>query len=205
LDAPRVILSAVSGCRAMLVGCGLGQSDAAINLVRQVVLQPETELPSLVLDADALNILARAPDWWRDLKAEAVLTPHPGEMARLVGVAVGDIQKDRIGAAVKAASCWGQTVVLKGAYTVIASLEGAVRICPFANPGLATAGTGDVLAGAIAGLMAQGLNGFDAACLGVFLHALSGEMAREEMGDAGMLAGDLLPLLPKAIKRLKGA
>ncbi len=203
-EASRVIFSALPGYRAMLIGSGLGHSDAAINLVRRVVLQPETALPGLVLDADALNALAKTPAWWQKLEAQAVLTPHPGEMARLTGVTVEDVQKDRTGAAASAASLWGQTVVLKGAYTVITSPEGGVRICPFANPGLATAGTGDVLAGAIAGLMAQGLSSFDAACLGVFLHALAGEMAREEMGDAGILAGDLPPLLPKAIKRLKG-
>jgi len=98
---------------------------------------------------------------------------------------------------------WGKTVVLKGACTVVASLAGGVKICPSANPGLASAGTGDVLAGVIAGLLAQGLDSFDAAALGVCLHARAGEAVRAELGDAGILAGDLLPVLPKVIKGLK--
>jgi NAD(P)H-hydrate epimerase len=98
---------------------------------------------------------------------------------------------------------WQKPVVLKGAYTVVAEPDGRARISPFANPGLASAGTGDVLAGAIAGLLAQGLSYFDAAALGVYLHGKAGEMVRARLGDAGMLASDLLPELPLAIKQLK--
>jgi NAD(P)H-hydrate epimerase len=101
------------------------------------------------------------------------------------------------------ATKWNKTVILKGAYSVIAASDGSSRICPIANAGLATAGTGDVLAGVVAGLMAQGLNTFDAASLGVWLHACAGEVVKVELGDTGMIASDLLPVLPKKIKELK--
>jgi ADP-dependent NAD(P)H-hydrate dehydratase / NAD(P)H-hydrate epimerase len=138
------------------------------------------------------------------LHAPAVLTPHPGEMSRLTGLTVAEIQANRLGIAQKMAAEWQKVVVLKGAYTVIAAPDGRAKLNPSANAGLASAGTGDVLSGAIAGLLAQGLSPFDAACCGVYLHSEAGEMVREELGDAGMVAGDLLPVLPKVIKKLKG-
>ncbi|MBW2561518.1 MAG: NAD(P)H-hydrate dehydratase, partial [Deltaproteobacteria bacterium] len=147
--------------------------------------------------------LARIPNWWQDLRRDAVLTPHPGEMARLCDTTVEEIQADREGFTVRKAVEWQKTIVLKGAFTVIASPEGCCRISPFANPGLATAGTGDVLSGVIAGLLAQKLSLFDAASLGVYLHGMTAERVRDTMGDSGMLAGDILPELPRAIKILK--
>ncbi len=115
-----------------------------------------------------------------------------------------EIQSDRLGVAKKYAGEWGATVVLKGANTVVAAPDGRARLSPFANPGLASGGTGDVLAGAIVGLLAQGADAYDAASLGVYLHGLAGERVREEMGSAGMVAGDLLLALPRAIKALRG-
>ncbi|MBA7570739.1 Bifunctional NAD(P)H-hydrate repair enzyme Nnr [subsurface metagenome] len=160
-------------------------------------------MPALVLDADALNTLADTPRWWQQLTTDAILTPHPGEMARLTGMAVADIQADRLEVAKKWAAEWNKTVVLKGAYTVIASPEGRTVISPVANPGLASAGSGDVLTGAIAGLAAQGLPLFEAAACGVYLHGQAGELVRDRLGDAGMIASDLLPELPVVIKNLK--
>jgi NAD(P)H-hydrate epimerase len=160
-------------------------------------------LPSLVVDADALNILANTPGWWTKLTTDAILTPHPGEMARLAGVTVAEVQADREGIAKNLAAKWNKTIVLKGAYTVIASPEGKAKISLIANPGLASAGTGDVLTGAIAGLVAQGLSLFDAAACGVYLHAEASEMVRARLGDAGMIATDLLPELPQVIKQVK--
>jgi NAD(P)H-hydrate epimerase len=124
-------------------------------------------------------------------------------MARLAGVSVDEVQSDRISLTKKVAKEWHKTVVLKGAYTVISEPDGRCRISPIANPGLASAGTGDVLTGAIAGLVAQGLALFDAAALGVYLHGEAGEMVKSQLGDAGMIANDLLPVLPLVIKRLK--
>jgi NAD(P)H-hydrate epimerase len=160
-------------------------------------------LPPLVLDGDALNILAQWDEWWKSVPQGSVLTPHPGEMARLVGSTVEEVQKERPGVAREAAARWQQIVVLKGAATIVVSPDGLTFVSPFSNPALATAGTGDVLSGAISGLIAQGMKPFDAACAGVYLHALAGEMLREEYGVAGGLAGDLPVLLARAQKRVR--
>ncbi|MFH1647714.1 MAG: NAD(P)H-hydrate dehydratase [Chloroflexota bacterium] len=186
---------------ALLVGCGLGQEPTTVEFVSSLIFEKVLPLP--VLDADAVNILPRITDWWQWLTDDAILTPHPGEMARLCGLTVDEVQSDRLGVARRFAAEWHQTIVLKGAYTVIATTDGNCRISPFANPGLASAGTGDVLAGVIAGLVAQGLPPYDAASLGVYLHAAAGEMVKNKLGDAGMIASDLLPALPLAIKNLK--
>jgi len=132
-----------------------------------------------------------------------VLTPHPGEMSRLLSRPIAEVQSDRLRTAIDAAAAWRQCVVLKGAHTVIAAPEGRAAISPHANPLLATAGTGDVLAGAIAGLLAQGLTPFEAACCGVYLHGLAAEQISEDIGDSGMLAGDLLPALPRAVQTVR--
>jgi NAD(P)H-hydrate epimerase len=185
------------------MGCGLGQSKSAIRFIKSTLFRLKPESPSLVLDADALNTLAKTPKWWQQLADDAILTPHPGEMARLAGVSIEEVQSDRVGIAKKVALEWHKTVVLKGAYTVIVTPDGQCRISPIANPGLASAGTGDVLIGVIAGLMAQGLTLSDAATCGVYLHGKAGEMVRDRLGDAGMIATDLLPALPLVIKQLK--
>lgn len=186
-----------------LVGCGLGQSEPAAVFLRGVLLQPDKLLPPLVLDADALNILSDVPEWWRKLPPDVIVTPHPGEMSRLARLAVDEVQSDRVGITRRLAAEWHKTVVLKGAYTVIAAADGRVMISPYANPGLASAGTGDILAGVIAGLVAQGVSLFDAAALGVFLHGQAGELVKAKLGDMGMTASDLLPVLPVVIKQLK--
>jgi hydroxyethylthiazole kinase-like uncharacterized protein yjeF len=186
---------------SLLIGCGLGQDPATVEFV--ISLLVEEGLPPLVVDADALNIITKLPDWWQKLPDDTVLTPHPGEMSRLCGLSVEQIQADRMNTALKFAGEWRKTVVLKGAYTVVAAPGGRCRISPYANPGLASAGTGDVLAGVIAGLAAQGLALYEAASLGVFLHGEAGEKIKSELGDAGTIASDLLPALPAVIKQLK--
>jgi NAD(P)H-hydrate epimerase len=188
----------------LLLGCGLGQNPPTQEFIKSVLFSPDNTA-ALVIDADGLNTLAKVPQWWQKLTRDAVLTPHPGEMSRLTGLSVEEIQSDRLGTARKAAATWQKTIVLKGAYTVVAAPDGRARVSPVANPGLASAGTGDVLAGAIAGLLAQGLSPFDAATCGVYLHGEAGEIVREQLGDAGMVATDLLPVLPLVIKRLKHA
>ena len=202
-EAARLIHQQLNEYDVLLLGCGLGQSQSAIRFIGAMLLRGRVTLPPLVLDADALNTLAKIPDWWQQLASDAILTPHPGEMARLAGVSVDAVQQDRQGMAKKVALDWQKTIVLKGAYTVIATWDGQSRISPIANPGLASAGTGDVLSGAIAGLLAQGLSLFNAAALGVYLHGEAGEMVKAKLGDAGMIATDLLPALPQVIKQLK--
>ena len=140
----------------MVLGCGLGQSQSAMDFIRGLLLKQPKEHPPLVLDADALNTLAKTPDWWRQLADNVILTPHPGEMSRLSRVSIEEVQSNRIGIAREKAQEWQKTVVLKGAYTVVATPDGPTRVSPIANPGLASAGTGDVLTGVIAGLMAPG-------------------------------------------------
>ncbi|HTY81319.1 MAG TPA: NAD(P)H-hydrate dehydratase [Dehalococcoidales bacterium] len=197
----KIIARECGNCDVLLLGCGLGQSPAVIELVKSII--KIKDLPRLVVDADGLNILASLPSWWQKFPDNAVITPHPGEMARLSGMSVKKVQAERLGVAEKFATKWRKTVLLKGAFSVIASPDGRTRISPFANAGLATAGTGDVLAGAIAGFLAQGTDTFDAASLGVFVHGRAGENVKNDFGDAGMIASDLLQVLPAAIKQIK--
>ena len=219
-DAIKVLGERIQDYDALLLGPGLGHEKETVQFVQQLLrVEPgrrgrigfltsedaeegKLSLPPMVIDADGLNALADTPNWWEHLKGPCILTPHPGEMSRLTGLTVREIEADRLGVAREMAEKWRQVVILKGAYTVIADPEGRVGINPFANPGLATAGSGDVLAGAIVGFLAQGLAPFDAALVGAYVHGLAGELVRKELGGAGMVAGDLLPVLPKVIKLL---
>jgi len=202
-NAARLIHQELDRYNVLLLGCGLGQSQSAMRFVTSTLFRLKPAPPSLVLDADALNILAKIPNWWQQLTDDVILTPHPGEMARLAGIPVDEVQSDRVGIAKRVALEWHKTIVLKGAYTVIAAPNGQSRTSSIANPGLASAGTGDVLVGVIAGLLAQGLSLFDAAVCGVLLHGEAGEIVKARLGDAGMIATDLLPVLPLVIKQLK--
>jgi len=198
---------------AIVLGPGLRPGLATAELVRQLIAAPGEDPPPIVLDAEALRSLATMDGWWAGERRPAVLTPHAGEFGRLragSGVdaeADGDLVGDdtaRVAAARDAAAAWQQVVVLKGARTVIAAPDGDVAIAPFENPGMATGGTGDVLAGAIGALLAQGLAPFAAARLGVYLHGSSGDWVRDRYGDAGLLASDLPEGLAIARKRLAG-
>ncbi len=194
---------------AMLAGCGLGFSLGTTEFLEQLLLnqtlrgQPAS-LP-VIIDADGLNNLSQLGEWWRRLERPAAVTPHPGEMATLSGMATTELQQDRAGSARHWASYWGVTLALKGAHTVVAEPGGIVRVSPFSNPGLASGGTGDVLSGIIVGLMAQGLSPNDATCCGVFLHGYVGESVRRRLGDSGMAASDLLEELPGSLTRLRQA
>ena len=194
---------------AMLAGCGLGFSLGTTEFLEQLLLnqtlrdQPAS-LP-VIIDADGLNNLSQLGEWWRRLERPAAVTPHPGEMATLSGMATTELQQDRAGSARHWASYWGVTLALKGAHTVVAEPGGIVRVSPFSNPGLASGGTGDVLSGIIVGLMAQGLSPNDATCCGVFLHGYVGESVRRRLGDSGMVASDLLEELPGSLTRLRQA
>ncbi len=204
-EASAVRRALERGYEVLLVGPGLGQGGYPQAFTRALLpFLSREDLRAAVIDADGLNNLSKVDDWWRLLDLPAVITPHPGELSRLSGLSVSDIQSDRLAVARRFAAEWGLTLVLKGANTVVAAAGGRARISPFANPGLASGGTGDVLAGVITGLIAQGVEPFDAASLGVYLHGLAGEHVRRDLGSAGMLAGDLLPALPRVIKELRG-
>jgi hydroxyethylthiazole kinase-like uncharacterized protein yjeF len=197
---------------AIVVGPGLRPGLATTELVRSLLpIAGETDAAPLVLDAEALRSMATMDGWWTGQRRPAVLTPHAGEFARLRAGSSdqpaddGDLEGDddaRLAAAVDAATTWGSVVVLKGARTIIAAPDGSAAISPFENPALATGGTGDVLAGTIGALLAQGLDPFAAARLGVYLHGMSGEAGRERFGDAGLLASDLPDGLALARRRL---
>jgi hydroxyethylthiazole kinase-like uncharacterized protein yjeF len=190
--------------RALLMGCGLGQHTETVKLLQSVLFDAsQMHFKPVILDADALNALASSSEWWHRLGENVILTPHPGEMARLTDMPLTEVQKERLSFARNAAADWHKIVVLKGAYTIIAAPDGRTRICPFANAVLASAGTGDVLAGIIAGLVGQNVPLFDAAVAGVYLHARAGEMLAEQIGNAGTIASDLLPILPAIIKNIK--
>ncbi|MDA0797487.1 MAG: NAD(P)H-hydrate dehydratase [Chloroflexi bacterium] len=190
---------------ALVIGPGLGNVDSIRGLMQALLLtEPYLETPS-VIDADALNALSQTYHWWESLKAPSVLTPHPGEMGRLLGQSVPHVQDDRVDTAQRAAVEWGQVVVLKGAHTVIASPDGRTAISPFANPALASAGTGDVLAGIIGALLAQGLAPYDAARLGVHVHAAAAENVSSWVGSSGLLASDLHAQIPVVMERLRRA
>lgn len=188
--------------RAMVVGPGLGQAREATELLAKVLAK--RDLPR-VIDADGLNLLAAAgvERHLREGCGPLILTPHPGELARLCGLTAAEVQADRVGLALEKAKAWGVILVLKGAGTLTATPDGRLWVNPTGNPGLATAGTGDVLAGVIGGLLAQGLSAEEAAVAGVYLHGAAGDCAAEELGEVGMIAGDLLPRLPKVIRSVK--
>ncbi|MEX1252938.1 MAG: NAD(P)H-hydrate dehydratase [Dehalococcoidia bacterium] len=203
-EAAVEVARALDSYDVLLIGPGLGQGAAQESFARQLLCALAANGPKVLIDADGLNALATLPHWWERVAAPCVLTPHPGEHSRLTRRAVAGVQRDRLSSARDAAATWGQTVVLKGAYTVVAAPDGRAGVNPYANPALASAGTGDVLAGAIAGLMAQGLSPFEAACCGAYLHAAAAEGLRAVSGDAGLLAGDLLPELPRTLRELRG-
>ena len=201
-EAVDTIRSSPGRYNAILVGCGLGWSPGTTKFLERLLLEMRPAAP-IVIDADGLNNLSGLADWWRRLGGPVAVTPHPGEMATLTGTSAPELQKDRVESARHWASRWSVTVVLKGAHTVIAEPGGLVRVSPFANPGLASGGTGDVLAGIIAGLLAQGLPPAGAACCGVYLHGRVAEAVRDRMGDAGTIASDLIERLPETIGRLR--
>jgi NAD(P)H-hydrate epimerase len=161
-------------------------------------------LPSLVIDADGLNLLAKIKDWPTALPAQVILTPHPGEMSTLTGLSKEEIQENRQEVASKYAKEWGHVVVLKGAFTVIASPDGRTTVNPVASPALARAGTGDVLAGIIVGLRAQGVAAYDAAVAGAWIHAQAGLYASDDLGTtASVMASDVLNSISDVISGLE--
>jgi ADP-dependent NAD(P)H-hydrate dehydratase / NAD(P)H-hydrate epimerase len=209
---------------ALLVGPGFGMEETTGEFIKRLLVNSisknirsmgflsktekmdqddETHLPPLVIDADGLKLLKRIPDWAKVIPGEAVLTPHPGEMSFLTGLPVKEIQAERIGAARKWSKEWGHVVVLKGAFTVICSPEGECAIVPVASPALARAGSGDVLAGIIVGLRAQGVSAFHAAVAGAWIHAQAGVTAAIDIGNTcSVLAGDILERIPDVISEI---
>jgi hydroxyethylthiazole kinase-like uncharacterized protein yjeF len=195
-----IVLRHLATAEAGVIGPGLGRDRSTWRLV--VDLLQHVTCP-LVVDADALNALADAPRSKTKLGKNRVLTPHPGEMARLTGKTVEAIATDRVGAARKAAKEWGAVVVLKGARTVVAHPDGRSSEDPHEVPALATGGTGDVLSGIIGGLLAQGSPPYEAAVSGVYIHAAAGRRIQQRLGESGLLASDLLLEIPLVMNVLR--
>ena len=193
------LLSECEKSSAVLIGCGLSVCDDTRAVVKAVITNCTKPL---VIDADALNCICNEPQILKSLKAPAIITPHPGEMARLINSTPREVNSDRENTAINFAKRYGVITVLKGAGTIIASPDGKAYINHTGNSGMATGGSGDVLAGIIGSMLAQGANPFKAAAAGVFLHGTVGDIAAEKLGRISMLPTDMTELLPDAFQRL---
>lgn len=218
LDVLHDDLGEVDG---VLLGPGLGQEEptsaflrgllqgvsqakkGSLGFARREEVEPDASSYAfsapLVIDADGLNLLAEIKGWPGLLPADTILTPHPGEMARLCQIDTAEVLSDRFGVAREKAAAWGAIIVLKGAFTLVAHPDGRLAVIPFATDALATAGTGDVLAGCIVGLLAQGLTPFEATVVAAYVHALAGDLAGRDLGGRAVMAGDVLHALPDAL------
>ncbi|MDE2058427.1 MAG: NAD(P)H-hydrate dehydratase [candidate division NC10 bacterium] len=194
------VLDLMQGKRVVAIGPGLSTHPETAELVRAVVNTARTQI---VVDADGINALGPNLEMLRDVSLPPILTPHPGELARLLGIDRDEVVRHRIPIAQKVAESFGVHLVLKGARTLIASPDGRVAINMTGNPGMATGGTGDVLTGLIAGLLAQGVSAGLAAKTAVYLHGLAGDLAAEAVGQEAMVASDLMAQIPEAIRQLK--
>lgn len=217
-DASADLTEALADSDSLVLGPGLGRAPGTQRFVARLLGEPVAEsglglsrgapaasaavvLPRrVVVDADGLRALAASAGWARRLPAESILTPHPGEFAALTGLSTGEVQADRVARAGQAAKDWGHVVVLKGAFSVIAAPDGRLALLPYATSALAKAGSGDVLAGAIGGLLAQGLAPFEAACVAGGLHGAAAERLAGTRGEAGLLAGELADSLLEPLR-----
>ncbi len=195
--AKNKILNFLKKADAIAIGPGLSQNRETTQLVRELIR--EVRMP-MVIDADAINAIAGHADILKKAKAQVIITPHPGELSRLLNSAADEINRDRIAIARKTAEQYNVIVVLKGANTVIAEPDGNVYINNTGNPGMASGGTGDVLTGMAAGLICQKVSPVSAAIAGVFLHGLAGDIAEKEKGESGLIAGDVIEKIPEACK-----
>lgn len=223
-NAVHVLAQELTGADALVFGPGFGREEATQRFTQTMftgedrgakgvmgfigTAQAEKHeagvMPPLVIDADGLRLLAGLEDWTQQIPPNSILTPHPGEMAELTGETVDAIQQDRVATAKLWSERWGQVVVLKGAFTVIAAPDGRASVIPIASSALATAGSGDVLSGVIAALLAQGCDPYEAAALGAFVHARAGELAIDVAGDeASVIAGDIAGQLGNALSELR--
>ena len=198
-QALEPLLAFAADKTALAIGPGIGMHPETQALVHNLLVEAKRPM---VLDADGLNAVAGHADMLGRASGPLILTPHPGEMARLLGTTSAEVQRDRLGAASRLAREQNVCVVLKGAGTIVAAPDGRLAVNATGNPGMATAGTGDVLTGIIAGLLAQGLPAWEAACAGVYLHGLAGDLAASEQGEEGLIAGDVIRAIPRAIQHV---
>jgi NAD(P)H-hydrate epimerase len=200
IDGLRDLEAEMERAEVMIIGPGLSSNVETIKFVHELI--KKVRVPC-VIDADALNALSQNIKVLSDTEGGFVFTPHPKELSRLMGKTVKEIQSDRIRSAQEAAKRFGVTIVLKGAHSVVATPDDDVYIVPTGNSGMATAGSGDVLSGVIAGLLGQGMNRTWAAVAGTYIHGAAGDLASVELGEDGMVAGDIMDMVPTAIKMLR--
>ena len=223
-NAVSVVMKNIGQSSSLLIGPGLGAEDTTTEFIQRLLLDQSSQsprgaigfigstpdesirnidLPPLIIDADGLNALAKKDRWYKDFSHQAVLTPHPGEMAALTGKTITEIQQNRMGIAKEYSSLWNTIVVLKGAFTVVAEPGGRTCVIPVATPALARAGTGDVLSGILAGLIAQGMSLFEASIVGAWVHAQSGLTAEDFLGQsASVLASDVLDSISVVLENI---
>lgn len=199
-DALPQIRDLMEKADVLAMGPGLSVNPETVAAVHEIIVN--TRIPA-VIDADGLNALTGHLDILKQVKQPIVLTPHPGEMARLAGLTTQIVQQDRLNLARSRSAAWNAVLVLKGARTITADPDENIYINPTGNPGMATGGSGDVLTGIIAGLMAQGVKAAAAAAAGVYLHGLAGDLVVREKGMTGLIAGDILEALPGALKSVE--
>ena len=196
-DNTELLLDEAKKSTAVLLGCGLSVCEDTKALVRGFI---ENCAVPMVLDADALNCISDNPEILKKRESEIIITPHPGEMGRLCGLSAKEVNADRVNVALRFAEKYGVITVLKGSGTIIASPNGRVLLNTTGNSGMATGGSGDVLAGMTAGLLAQGKNAFDCAAAAVYLHGKAGDFASEKLGKISMLPSDIIDCIPAAFK-----
>lgn len=198
-DSYNDIYEALENMDVLVLGPGIGVCEERKKLVREILLN--SNIP-IVLDADGLNCIKDDLDVLKNKKSEIVVTPHPGEMARLLKLATKEIQENREKIAMDFSKEYSVTVVLKGKNTVVASQNGEKYINMTGNPGMATAGSGDVLSGVIGSLIGQGIDTYEAAKLGVYIHGLAGDISSNEKSEYGVIASDIQDNIPYAIKSI---
>ena len=183
------IYEPLSSCKAVLIGCGMGNNEDTLKILQKVIKKADCPI---VIDADGINALCRRINIIREAKKEIILTPHPGEMARLCGVTTAEIEQNRIYYASKTAKELNVILVLKGANTIVALPDGKIFFNTTGNPGMATGGSGDVLAGIMVSLLAQGMACEEAAKSAVYIHGAAGDLAAKQFGEMGMLPSDII-------------
>ena len=193
----KEIIKAANKSDAILVGCGMGMSQDTVSIVQSLITETDTPM---VIDADGINAVAKHIDILEDIKKSVIITPHEGEMSRLTGIPSAEIHKNREKTAQNFSEEYGVVTVLKGKDTIVAEKGRELVINPTGNPGMAVAGSGDVLSGMIASLLCQGAKAFDAAMAGAFLHGLSGDLGAEDLTQYSLLPTDIIDYIPKAIK-----
>ncbi|MBZ2176020.1 NAD(P)H-hydrate dehydratase [Schnuerera sp. xch1] len=201
MDSVKEILKAIEGMEALAIGPGMGTDEERIELVKEILL---TFHKPVVIDADGINCISKDnPDVLLNRQEPTIITPHPGEMSKLVKTRIEDIQKNRVEYSKYVSNRYKIITVLKGAGTIVSSEKGEVYVNTTGNAGMATAGSGDVLTGVIAGFLGQNIDPYKAAILGVYCHGLAGDLAEIDKGQYGMIARDILQNIPKSINKIQ--